>query len=147
MPFLCCGVKYSTNDPNTYWCIDVYILKNPTKKNIGNRRITKEKVEVLTCKKNGCVKIQISRYAHVKGQLKRIEIEELKGEKAQRYLLNTSDIRIKQPMKAPAVNIPQGSKSDFVYGKVLDGTTQRIRYLSERGWASNEIIKSKVKII
>lgn len=147
MPFLCCGVKYSKNDPDTYWCIDTDILEKPTKKNFKNLRVIKETVDVLTCKKNGCVKIQISRYGRLKGKLQRIELEELKGKKAQDYLEQTSKIRIKQPARVPMINIPQGNKSDFVYGKVIDGTTQRIRYLNEQGWASSEVIKSKVKVL
>lgn len=147
MPFLCCGVKYSKNDPDTYWCIDTYIINAPIKKLVNNRRVIKEVVDVLTCKKNGCVKIQISRYGHVKGIKKRLELEELKGKKAQDYLEATSKTRIKQPTRAPLINIPQGSKSDFVYGKVIDGMTQRIRYLNEQGWASSELIKSEVKVV
>ena len=147
MPFLCCGVKYSKNDLNTYWCIDTYILNTPSKKLVNNRRVVKEVVDVLTCKKNGCVKIQISRYGQVKGIKKRLELEELKGKMAQEYLELTSKIRIKQPVKVPAVNIPITSRNDFVYGKTIDGFTQRIRYLNEQGWASNEKIISKVKVM
>lgn len=147
MPFLCCGVKYSKNDPETYWCIDTDILKTPTKKNVDNQRIIKEVVETLTCKKNGCTKIQISRYSRVKGKLKRVELEELKGIKAQNYLFETSNLRIRQPQKCPMVSIPSSSKNDFVYGKVIDSETQGIRYLNEQGWASDKKIISKVKYL
>ena len=80
MAFLCCGVKYSKNDPDTYWCIDTDVLEKPTKKTIKNLKVLKEKVEILTCKKNGCTKIQIFRYGHFKGKLQLLERpEELKG--------------------------------------------------------------------
>ena len=147
MSFLCCGVKYSKNDPDTYWCIDTDILTKPTKKTVKNYKILKETVEILTCKKNGCTKIQIFRFAHVKGKLRNIDTEERKGKWAQEYLKETSNIRIRQRQKAPLVNIPQSSRNDFVYGKAINATTQRIRYLNEQGWASTEIIKSKVKYL
>lgn len=147
MPFLCCGVKYSKNDPDTYWCIDTYLIKEPIIKSVKNKRIIKEIIDVLTCKKNGCVKIQISRYARIQGVTKRIELEEIKGKKAQEYLEKTSKIRVKQPPVIPTVNIPKSTRNDFVYGKTIDGETQRKRYVNEQGWASNEVIKSKVKII
>lgn len=147
MPFLCCGVKYSKNDPDTYWCIDTDILKTPTKKNVDNHRIVKEVVETLTCKKNGCTKIQVSRYYSFKGKMHRAELEELKGMKAQEYLQRTSNVRIRQPQKCPMVSIPSSSKNDFVYGKVIDSETQGIRYLNEQGWASAEKIISKVRYL
>lgn len=133
MPFLCCGVKYSKNDPDTYWCIDTDIINKPTKKTVNNKRVIKEVVETLTCKKNGCLKIQISRFGHFQGKLKKIETEELKGKKATEFLEATSNIRIRQPLKAPMVNIPRTSKNDFVYGKAIGKETQRIRYLNEQG--------------
>lgn len=145
MSFLCCGVKYSKDDPETYWCIDTDILQKPTKKTIKNLKVIKETVDILTCKKNGCTKIQISRYGHVKGKIKRIDLEERKGKWAFEYLEETSSFRIRQKTRVPLVNIPQSSRNDFVYGKTINGTTQRVRYLNEQGWASAEIIKSKVK--
>lgn len=33
MSILCCGVKYSKNDADTYWCFDTDIIK-PVTKNI-----------------------------------------------------------------------------------------------------------------
>ena len=148
MAFLCCGVKYSKNDPDTYWCIDTDVLEKPTKKTIKNLKVLKEKVEILTCKKNGCTKIQIFRYGHFKGKLQLLERpEELKGKRAQEYLQATSNFRIRQKTKAPLVNIPQASKNDFVYGKVINGTTQRIRYLNEQGWASGELIEAKIRTV
>lgn len=147
MSFYCCGVKYSKNDPETYWCIDTDILTTPTKKNVDNKKIVKEICETLTCKKNGCTKVQIFRFASVKGQLKKIEVEELKGYKAFEFLAATSKIRIRQPQKTPLVFIPNASKNDFVYGKTIGKETQKIRYLNEQGWASNKKIISKVKYL
>lgn len=147
MSFYCCGIKYSKNDPETYWCIDTYIINSPTKKNVGNKKVIKEVIDSLTCKKNGCLKIQITRYGHVKGCFKKLETEELKGNKALDFLKETINIRIRQPLKAPKKKIPSKIKSDFVYGKTINKETQKIRYLSEQGWASNEKIESKVKYL
>lgn len=145
MSFYCCGIKYSKNDPETYWCISTDIINIPTKKNVKNKRIIKEVVDSLTCKKNGCLKVQITRFGHVNGKLKKIEVEELKGKKALDFLKETSKIRIRQPLQVPMLKIPKQSKNDFVYGKTIDRETQRRRFLSEQGWASNEKIISKVK--
>jgi nucleoid DNA-binding protein len=147
LSFFCCGIKYSTNDPDTYWCIDTDILTQPTKKNVDNKKIVKEICETLTCKKNGCLKIQISRFANFKGKLKKIEVEELKGHKAFCYLEKTSKIRIRQPQKSPMVFIPQASKNDFVYGKAIGKEAQKIRYLNEQGWASDKKLISKVRYL
>ncbi len=147
MPFLCCGVKYSVTDPETYWCIDTDVVSVPTKKKIDNRKIVKEVVETLNCKKNGCTKVQIARYFRLKGELHIAEFEELKGRQAQDYLEKTSKLRIRQPQKCPVVNVPTLSKNDFVYGKVINSETQRIRYLNEQGWASDKKIISKVKYL
>ncbi len=147
MSFFCCGVKYSKNDPETYWCIDTDIINAPIKKNVNNKRVIKEVVDTLTCKKNGCLKVQITRYGHDKGKLRKLEVEELKGNRALDFLKETSKIRIRQPLKVPLVSIPKQSKNDFVYGKTLDRETQRRRYLSEQGWASSEKLISKVRFI
>ena len=111
MSFLCCGVKYSKNDPETYWCIDTYLI---------NKRTGKEIVDVLTCKKNGCLKVQISKYDKNK---KLIEKQELKGNKAEKYLADTVKIRVKQPLICPIQKVAARTKNDFKYGKVIDSTT------------------------
>lgn len=147
MSFLCCGVKYSKNDPETYWCIDTDINKPVQKKFIGNERVVKEIVDSLTCKKNGCLKVQIRRYGNLRGKNKLLEIEELSGKKAFNYLEQTSKIRQRQPLNCPVQKIPYAKHIDFVYGKVVDATTQRKRYLNETDWADDKLINAPVKII
>ncbi len=147
MSFLCCGVKYSKNDPETYWCIDTDIIKPALKKYVGNHRDLYEIVDTLTCKKNGCIKVQVHRYGMIKGKKQRLETIEKKGQWAVEYLKETSSVRQRQDTKCPIVNIPSSSKNDFVYGKVMNSTTQRIRYLNEQGFASDEKLIQKVKYI
>lgn len=147
MSFLCCGVKYSKNDPETYWCIDTDLIKPALKKFVGNHKINYEIVETLTCKKNGCIKVQVHRYGLKKGKKTKFETMEYKGFRAVEYLEETSAFRQRQDTKCPNVNVPSSSKNDFVYGKVIDGTTQKIRYLNEQGFASDEKLIQKVKYI
>lgn len=146
MSFICCGVKYSKNDPETYWCIETDINKPIQKKYVENHRVIKEVVDSLTCKKNGCLKVKISRYGILKGKKKLLEEENLSGKKATAYLQETINVRQRQPVICPMQNVPMKKKNDFKYGKVIDSTTQRIRYLNEQGWADKDKIKSSIRI-
>ena len=145
MSFYCCGVKYSKNDPDTYWCIDTYINQPIQKKVVNNKKVSKEIVEVLTCKKNGCTKVQVKRYGKINGSENILEVEEFSRKKAARYLENTINIRVKQPSVCPSKKIPYAKKNDFKYGKAINSFTQRIRYLNEQGWASDKKIVAEVK--
>ena len=146
MSFLCCGVKYSKNDPNTYWCIDTDIIEPALKKYASGAKIKKEIVETLTCKKNGCLKIKISRFGIVKGQNTLLEIQELKGKEALQYLKDTSSVRKRQPLTCPLKKVPVKNKNDFIYGKVINSVTQRARYVNEQGFADNKKIISECRI-
>ena len=43
MKMVCCGVVYSTNDPETFWCIEIYGV-NPVSKEIAyGKRVEKER--------------------------------------------------------------------------------------------------------
>ena len=143
MSFLCCGVKYSKNDIETYWCIETDITNPIQKKYVGNDRVFKEVVDTLTCKKNGCLKVNITRYGKIKGRKKILEVEKLSGKKAFEYLSETANVRISQPQICPMQKVPIKKKNDFKYGQVIDSTTQRARYLNEQDWASKEKIKSE----
>ena len=145
MPFYCCGLKYSKNDPETYWCIDTYINKPVQKKYVGNKRVLKEVIDCLTCKKNGCLKIQIIRYGTFKGKKIQLEKEELSGKNAAQYLADTVNSRQKQEPVCPIKNVPIKKKNDFVFGKVINSTSQRARFLNEQGWASKDKIKADLK--
>ena len=145
MSFLCCGVKYSKNDPETYWCIETDINKPVQKKYVENHRVIKEIVDILTCKKNGCLKVKISRYGTFKGKKKLLEVENLSSKKAAIYIQETFNVRQRQPIVCPIQNVPIRKNNDFKYGKVIDSETQRARYLSEQDWASDYKIKCNVK--
>lgn len=147
MSFVCCGVKYSKNDPETYWCIDTDINKPVQKKYVGNDRVIKEVVDSLTCKKNGCLKVNITRYGKFRGKRKLLEIERLSGEASAKYLQETADVRERQPLSCPMQNVPFSKYIDFKYGKVLDSTTQRARYLNETDWADEKKYKSECRIV
>ena len=138
MPFLCCGIKYSKNDIDTYYCIETDIIKNFTRTKIGENRVTKQIVETLYCKKNGCVKLHNKFFGRNKnGKLKLLSVERLNGESAVQFLKETEHIRKRQPQVEPVKLIPQAKKLDMCYGKVIDGTTQRARYINELGWGHN----------
>ncbi len=153
MRFVCCGVLYSTNDPDTYWCIETYIMKHPTINIIGGKKVVKEIVYTLACKKNGCLKLEIHRYHKSNGKLKLLATRTLIGEQAKKFLENTKDMRIRQPQCCP-IQPQQYSKTiPWVYGKTIDGETQVARYLDESGnrnifkdqkWQS-EVMKSTIK--
>lgn len=146
MKLYCCGLVYSTKDPQTYWCIRKDIIKNALKPFVEGKRIVKEVVYTLVCKKNGCTKVEIHSYADFE-ETHLINTETLSGKKALNFLKSTSRIRTPQPVKCPYQTVPLSKKVPYVYGKTIDGQTQRARYLTEEDWASRELIHSPVKII
>lgn len=129
MKMVCCGVVYSTNDPETFWCIEIYGV-NPVSKEIADgKRVEKEVVYSLRCKKNGCAKIEIHRFDQ-QGVL--IGVQKLNGYKATRFLAQTAAFRYRIRPKYPFVqkyskNIP------LVYGKAVNSYTQKFRYVTEEG--------------
>ncbi|MBS4760888.1 MAG: hypothetical protein KHX03_09355 [Clostridium sp.] len=133
MKFFCCGVIYSTDDPETYWCIEKYVLKKPTKDFVKSKRIFKEVVYSLFCKKNDCSKIEIHRFFKQKEEFVLAQREALKGEKARKYLERTKNMRIKQPQCCPLRPVAYSKKIPWVYGKSIDGHTQIPRYMDESG--------------
>ena len=141
MKMVCCGVSYSTNDPETFWCIEKYGMNSFSKVVVGGVEVRKELVYSLRCKKNGCSKIEIHRFS-ADGVL--LEAEKLNGHKARRFLKITAANRypIKQecpPIQKYSTNIP------LVYGKTVNGFTQKTRYITEEGWASEKKIYSPVR--
>lgn len=144
MSIVCCGVKYSKSDPETYWCFDTDILKPIQKKYVGNDRVHKEVVDSLTCKKCGCLIVTITRYGKFKGHKKRLEIEKLKGLDAVEYLNKTSEFRVRQPLTCPIQGVPFSRNIDICYGKVIAPDKQRPRYVNEQDWGGKEVYTSKV---
>lgn len=121
MPFLCCGVKYSKKDPETYWCIETDLIKNFafTKKNINGDKVYKEIVETLICKKHGCMQVHIKRYGKFKGSYKILEIEKLSGDKAALFLIETEKFRINQPQVCPIKSVPYAKHLPYVYLEII----------------------------
>lgn len=153
MKFYCCGLVYSTDDPDTYWCIETYNMKRPSLNLIGGKKVVKEIVYTLFCKKNDCCKVEIHRYYNDNGTLKILETRTLSRENAQKFLERTQDMRIRQPQCCPLKKIQNSKSIPWVYGKSIDGETQVARYMDESGnrnifkdqkWHT-EIMKSQVK--
>ncbi len=133
MKFFCCGVVYSTDDPETFWCIEKYNLKTPEKAFVENKKVFKEVVYSLFCKKNDCTKIEIQRFVKQNGQIILAEKQQLSGKKARNYLERTKSVRIKQPQCCPLKSVAYAKKIPWVYGKSIDGQTQIPRYMDESG--------------
>lgn len=155
MKFYCCGLVYSTQDPETYWCIETYALKKPIDNIIGGKRIIKQIVYTLCCKKHGCLKLEIHSYEKDKatGVLKLIMTQAIKGEGARRFLEKTKDMRIRQPQSCPLKPVINSKKIPWVYGKAVGQNKQAARYIDESGYrqifkANNwqkEIFDTKIK--
>ena len=137
MSFVCCGVKYSKNDPETYWCIETDTIKIFTKKKVKDNKVCKEIVETLICKKNGCLQVHIKRFGQSKGRFKILEVEKLSGDEAALFLINTESIRLRQSQICPIKMTPFSKRIPLCYGKFISSTTQRARYLNEQDWGFN----------
>lgn len=148
MSFLCCGVKYSKSDIETFYCIETDIIRNFTRAKVGQNKVVKQIVETLYCKKNGCVKLHNKFFGRNKnGKMKILSVERLNGEAAIQFLKDTESIRIRQPQKEPVVIVPQAKKLTICYGKVIDSETQRARYVNEMDWghkSQNEHYECKI---
>lgn len=143
MPIICCGVKYSKNDPDTYWCFESWCNTTPAKKTVKNERVRHEHIDSIVCKKCGALVIQINRYSNFHGFKKLIEKERLTGKNAFDFLEKTKKTRVHVKNPYPIQNAPYAKNIDFVYGKVTSPITQRKRYLNEQGWADGEVIKNE----
>ncbi len=133
MKFCCCGVAYSTGDPETFWCIETYIMKKPEKIVFDGKKIFKEIVYTLFCKKNGCSKLEIHRFVEEDEELCLVEKERLKGQKARAYLERTKNMRIKIPQCCPLKSVTHSKNIPWVYGKAIDGERQVPRFFDESG--------------
>ena len=133
MKFNCCGLVYSTTDPETYWCIETYKMAKPSIQNIRGVKIAKETVYTLLCKKNGCQKVEIRRYTNENGKIKLFMTKQLKNTPATKFLKKTQNLRIRIPQHCPLKEIQNATSIPWVYGKSLDGTTQVARYIDESG--------------
>lgn len=135
MKFSCCGIVYSTNDVETFECIEKDVITSPTVREYNGKKITKEIVYTLSCKKNNCTKIKVYRMGLSKfGQSKALETIEMSGLSAITYLQETELIRKRQAQICPLKPIPSCKTIPFVYGKVISATEQRPRYINETGY-------------
>lgn len=128
MAFFCCGLKYKKTDLETYWCIETYKMKPVQKKYVGDDRIFSEVVETCICKKCGCQHLQIKRFGRKNGKKKLIEVEEMKGEKTDLFLMNNQKYLNRQPQNCPSPAIASTKKLPFVYGCAIAPNKQRAKY-------------------
>ena len=146
MSIVCCGVKYSKNDPNTYWCIETDINSPVQKKYVEKEKVAKEVVDTLVCKKCGAQVVIINRYSKLKNSFKLLEKERLSGKKAKEYLNKTINVRKRQKMSCPIKKVPYAKHIDLCYGKAINDTTQRARYVNDLGWGTKETYSSPITI-
>ena len=145
MKFYCCGLVYSTQDPETYWCIETYHLKKPVDDIIGGKRIVKQIIYTLCCKKHGCLKLELHSYEKDKktGALKLVMTQAIKGEGARVFLERTKDMRIRQPQCCPIKPVTGSTTIPWVYGKPIGRERQVVRYFDESG--NRQVFKGKEK--
>lgn len=143
MKFYCCGLVYSTRDPETYWCIETYFLRRPVDDIIGGKRIARQVVYTLCCKKHGCLKLEIHSYEKDKktGALKLVMTQAIKSEGARTFLERTKHMRIRQPQCCPLRTVTGSRKIPWVYGKAVGKETQAARYIDESG--SRQVFKGQ----
>ena len=108
-------------------------MQTPTRKEVQGKKIVKEIVYTLNCKKNGCTKLEIHRYCRENSKLKKLETKYLKYSEAMNFLNATVKTRIRLPQICPTKTFPNAKTIPWVYGKVLDSQTQVVRYLDESG--------------
>lgn len=149
MNFFCCGVKYSTNDPQTYFNIEKYRTKKVLKKFVGNKKVQHEEIYFIHCKKNDCIKTYIRRYSTPASTRQSLIEEEIINKKKtslqfkSEQLKNLDYVSITAPVYRLA---PQSKTVPFVYGKVEGSTTQRRRYLNETGYADYNCLSMPINI-
>ena len=168
--FICCGIKYTKNNPETYWCLQTDVIKpqavknevikqiqdNVTKnmhscdkkyksrefikKSVNGKKVQKEVVESLICKKCGCHKIKITRYGINKKRLEEPEV--FGGYEVTFYLNELLKLGVSKilPQIEPFEAIPSAKNIPFVFGSAISPTEQRKRYdMSPKCWADKWI--------
>jgi len=130
--FYCCGLTYSTNDPATYWCIEKFIAKTLTKTYACGSKVVKEVIYILTCKKNGCIKVEILWYGRIRLKLKVLDKQSLTGDAAEKYFIDTAENRIPQKTICPIKQAYTAKNIPFVFARAISPTEQRRRYLNEQ---------------
>lgn len=117
---------------------------------VSGQKVKKEIVETLICKKCGCLKIKIKRFAKApikinKSNLKILQIVELTGDEALDFLSKTAKIRKRQPQICPVKKVYYSKRVPMSYAKTVSPTEQRMRYVNEQGWAyKSKVLKSEI---
>jgi len=143
MKFYCCGVRYSTNDPETYLNIEKYRTKKLIKNKVGNKKVNHEDIYFVHCKKNDCIKTYIKRYSTNTSITKGLLEEEILSKRKASLMFKAAQFKNLDYISIPTPVIklaPQSKTIPFVYGKTEDATTQRRRYINETGYADYEPI-------
>lgn len=143
-----------------------YIPREFIKKRIDDKPIIKEMVQSLTCKKNGCIKVKITRYyLDEKNKNKKIgNDEEFKGNEAYFYIDAIMRLNIGKRLKQrnPLKAIPSATKIPPIFPEAISKTEQKLMYLMSNPiradkfkpgiipelnkWVPN-IINSEIKVI
>lgn len=126
--FKCCNIVYKKSDVETYWCIETYIRKPFEKRFINNQRIFSEVVESCICKKCGFQLVQIKRFGRKNGRKSLVEVEELRGEKADLFLLENKNNLKRQEQICPMPLIASATTMPSVFGYAIAPNRQRARY-------------------
>lgn len=142
MKMYCCGLVYSTQDPETYWCIETFYLKKPIDNIIGGKRVYKQIVYELCCKKNGCCKVELHSYGKENDRFKLLFTQSMSGKGAISFLERTKDMRIRQPQCCPLKTYHYSKKIPWVYGKTVNSDTQVVRYFDESG--NRQVFKAQM---
>lgn len=128
MTFLCCGIKYKKNDIETYWCIETYTVKPLIKRFVNNQRVFSETVETCICKKCGLQRIQIKRFGRKNSRKCLLEVEELKGNEADIFLIENQEKLKLQPQVCPTPLIACTTTMPAVCGFAISPEKQRAKY-------------------
>jgi len=126
--FLCCEVKYKKNDIETYWCIETYSVKPLTTKFVGEQRVFTETVESCICKKCGLQRLQIKRFGRKNNRKCLLEVQELKGQEADIFLIEHQNQLKLQPQICPMPLVACATTMPAVYGYAIAPDKQRARY-------------------
>lgn len=144
LSFTCCGVQYSTTDPETYHNFTKYrVEKTKTKTHVGNQRVESETVYMYSCKQ-GCTKLRIHRFNKSKNRLETEQINDTfeAVEWLNKHYPHLQEVKIPQPQK----KVPFAKRIDLAYGKKFSEyqdednnniLVQRGRLLNELDWSKN----------
>jgi hypothetical protein len=149
MPFYCdvCGLTFKKSDPETYWCIETDLVKPVQERYIGEDKVYKQVVEMLVCKKCGCMKVQVQFVGKFKGKKKLLRIDRYEEAAALEYLNATEKVRHRQPQIFPFKKVPYSKRIPFVYGKAISPTKQRGRFINEQGWSGKKVYDNEVRVV